>query len=161
MVILAPMPAEYTIAKDRFGFSHDIIWLGVGPRNALRAVTEMGISPDSQVMLFGFAGSNYLPVGTEVYVTKSYLHQLNASYEDAPAVLKKPDLKGVPELGVPCYSSSDFVVETKVIEPSIFDMELGFLTPFFPNLSCWRIVSDNLNLHDFDEFLGRELKKSG
>lgn len=160
MVILTPMAAEYAIAKDRFGCANDVIWTGVGPRNILKVVTEMHLDPETPMMLFGFAGSNRLPIGTEVFVTKSYLHQLNASYEDEPAVLKKPDLRNVPELGVPCYSSSDFVLETKVLEPAIFDMELGFLTPFFSNLCAWRIVSDNLNLDAFDQFLGRDSKKS-
>ena len=159
MVILAPMAAEYSIAKDRFGFAHDVVWTGVGPRNILKVITEMHFDPETPMVLFGFAGSNCLPIGIEVFVTKSYIHQFNASYEDDPAVLKKPDLKGVPKLGVPCYSSSDFVVETKVLEPAIFDMELGFLTPFFPNLSAWRIVSDNLNLDAFGEFLERNSKK--
>ena len=156
MIILAPFAPEYELAKERFGSEHKIILLGIGPRNALARLQKLGIpSWASNLMLFGFAGSNNLDVGTEVYANKSLIHQFHADFQDEPHILRRPDIEGAPEFGVPCYSSSDFVVETKVEEDAIFDMELAFLTTCYPNITAWRIVSDKLSLQQFDEFLGR------
>lgn len=153
MIILAPFAPEYEIAKKRFGLYHEVILLGVGPRNAMETLLELKLPRyANNLMLFGFAGSNTLPMDTEVFVTESYLHQFHGSYDDKPCILRRPEIEGAPEIGVPCYSSSDFVVETKVKEPAIFDMELAFLTLFHPNITSWRIVSDNLNLQEFEDY---------
>ncbi len=153
MIILTPFMPEYKLAMERFGSEHEVVLLGIGPRNPIRKLLRLGIDLKAQMMLFGFAGSNLLVPGTEVFVTKSYIHQFYGSFDDCPDFLKRPEINGAPELGVPCFSSSDFVVKTKMTDPAIFDMELGFLTTFCPNLSSWRIVSDNLNLQQFEHFI--------
>ena len=156
MIILTPTKFEYEIARERFKDpEHEIILSGIGPRNVKRLHGQLEIPRSAPLMLFGFAGSNLLSKGTEVYVTESHLHRLTANYVDEPVSLSKPDLPGVPELGVPCYSSADFVTETNLIEPAIFDMELAFLTVDFPHITAWRIVSDNLSLKEFYGYLGK------
>lgn len=156
LVILTPFAREFEMAKARFGDRHEIVQTGVGPRNIIKtllSLSELIPFHKHDLMLFGFAGSNTLPVGTEVFVTESHMHQFNAEYSDTPGKLNKPKVEGVPSLGVPCYTSSDFVTETNVSEPAIFDMELGFLTELFPNITCWRIVSDNLDSVAFNNFV--------
>ncbi len=151
MIILTPMKEEYQEAQKRFGSQHKIVLLGVGPRNAMDTLLELGLPRYADnLMLFGYAGSNVLEKYTEVFVTNSYLHQYyGAEYDDPPCELSRPEIEGVPELGVPCYTSSDFVIETDIIEPVIFDMELAFLTILHPRITAWRIVSDPLNLEEF------------
>ena len=157
MIILAPFAPEYELAKERFSLWHEVILLGVGPRNAVETLLDMNIPRYADnLMLFGYAGSNTLPIGTEVFVTESYLHQFNGSdYEDYPRKLTRPNIKGAPELGVPCYSSSDFVTATNTKEPAVFDMELGFLTSLFPRITAWRIVTDHLNVEEFKKYYDR------
>ncbi len=158
MIILTPMKEEYEIAQERFGLNHKIILLGVGPRNALNTLLELKLPRYADnIMLFGYAGSKTLPVGTEVFVTESYIHQhYGANYEDPPCRLIRPKIEGVPELGVPCYSSSDFVTESDIKESAIFDMELGFVTILHPRVTCWRRVSDGLKLDEFYETIRKE-----
>lgn len=154
MVILTPMVEEYRIARERFRRPEDeIILAGVGPRNILNGLLRHQVPRDMPIVLFGFAGSNSLDIGTEVYATKSFLHHPTVPYVDEPEVLKRPELPGAPEMGVPCYSSADFVSFAEVDEPAIFDMELGFLTTVYSNVSAWRIVSDHLSLDEFREYL--------
>lgn len=159
MIILTPTTYEFQIARERFKESdQEIILAGVGPRNMKRLLSQLEIPRNTPIMIFGFAGSNSLKVGTEVYVTESYLYFETATYGDDPASLSRPNLPGAPELGVPCYSSTDFVTRSNLIQPAIFDMELGFLTVDFPQITAWRIVSDNLSLNEFNDFVGRGRK---
>lgn len=153
MIILTPMKEEFDLAVKKFGSEHKIVHIGVGPRNALKSLIGLGLPRcTDNLMLFGYAGSNILPKGVEVFVTESYLHQYSgADYSDPPCKLMRPKIENAPRFGVPCYSSSDFVTATKIDEPAIFDMELAFLTALYPMITAWRVVSDALDLKEFYE----------
>ena len=51
-----------------------------------------------------------------------------------------------------CYTSIDFVTETKIKEPVIFDMELAFIAGMgFEHIRAVKKVSDNLSLKEYEE----------
>ena len=163
MIILTAMQQEYEIARKLFGTDYEIRRIGVGPRNAIRAAKRLldeRVPCNTEVMLFGFAGSNNLPLGTFVYASDSAMHCPLAKYEDPfeqMMPLARPSLPNAPTLGVPCFTSADFVTETRVCSPAIFDMELGFMAELWPSITAWRIVSDNLDGDEFKEFLAQDL----
>jgi hypothetical protein len=53
---------------------------------------------------------------------------------------------------VPCYTSNDFVLQTNIKEPVVFDMELAYILALgFKNVESIKIVSDNLSLKEYEE----------
>ena len=53
---------------------------------------------------------------------------------------------------VPCYTSCDFVVETEIKEPCVFDMELAFILAMgFTNVTAEKIISDSLSKEEFQQ----------
>ena len=52
---------------------------------------------------------------------------------------------------VPCYTSNDFVLETKIKDPVVFDMELAYILALgFEEVESIKIVSDNLSLKEYE-----------
>ena len=160
MIILTAMKREYELARKVFGDKYEIRNIGVGPRNAIRAAKRLideGVACNTEVMMFGFVGSNVLPKGTQVYASASSFHNPVAKYENGidGLPLDRPKLESAPAQGVPCFTSTDFVTSTNIKSPAIFDMELGFFAEIWPNVTCWGIVSDNLDGEEFEEFVER------
>lgn len=102
---------------------------------------------------FGYVGSNTIPIGTEVNVCISYLHHPNVDYEEPIYHLKFKD----PETDVICLTSNDFVLETNIKEPVVFDMELAYILALgFKNVESIKIVSDNLSLKTYKETIKKD-----
>lgn len=58
-------------------------------------------------------------------------------------------------MGVDCYTSGDFVLQTDIEEPVVFDMELYAICALgFKTIVGIKIVSDNLSLHDYRDVAG-------
>ncbi len=91
---------------------------------------------------FGYVGSNNIPIGTEVKIGKCFLYHPNIEYQE-PSFL----LNG----GIKCYTSNDFVLNTDIEEPVVFDMELAYICSMFKNVESIKIVSDNLSLKQYEE----------
>ena len=160
MIILTAMRREYQLARRVFGDEHEIRNIGVGPRNAIRAAKRLmdeKVPCNTEVMMFGFVGSNVLPKGTHVYANLSSFHNPVAKYEHGVdgLPLSRPNLEGAPTEGYPCFTSADFVTATNIRSPAIFDMELAFFAELWPHVTCWGIVSDNLNGEEFEEFVSQ------
>lgn len=112
---------------------------GVGALNVIRSL--MDVDRDEQIINIGYAGSNSLPVGTRVHVGSCQLYHPNADFE-SPVY----DLGG----DIPCFTSSDFVIQTNVEVPCVFDMELAYILAMgFTNVSSDKIVSDNLDYNEY------------
>ena len=90
----------------------------------------------------GYVGSNEFPIGTVVVVG-------TVSRETPSHTVKEPTFTLDKESKVKCYSSLDFVESTK--HTGVFDMELYTFATFFPNIKSVKIVSDNLNFHEFEQ----------
>lgn len=139
MVIVAT-DEEYQLALNRFK-GREIVKTGVGGINILTTLKEADTS--HKITNFGYVGSNVIPVGTEVRVGECKLYHPNVEY-------KEPTYKL--DGDVTCYTSNDFVLDTDIKEPVVFDMELAYILALgFKNVESIKIVSDNLSLKKYEE----------
>lgn len=133
---------------EKLGYSDfPIIITGVGGVNVINVLKHL--PKDTEILNIGYCGSNILPVGTKVYVTdtKSYHKIANFNEPTIPLDFMRP-------LGskcCSCYTSTDFVTETDIKEPCVFDMELSFIASMFDNVRSIKVVSDNLNKKDYEK----------
>lgn len=139
-LIVVATDEEYKLAKKRFKH-RIIIKTGVGGINVVRRLKRL--PKWLKIINFGYVGSNVLPIGTEIKVGKCKLYHPNVEYKE-PMYKLKGD--------VMCYTSNDFVLQTDIQEPCVFDMELAYILALgFKNVESIKIVSDNLSLKDYEE----------
>lgn len=140
-MIIVATTEEYELAIKRFGKNHEIIKTGVGALNVINTLKDK--DKKRKIINFGYAGSNSIPIGTEVKVKKCKLYHPNVEYDEL-----EYELNG----DVTCYTSNDFVLSTDIKEPVVFDMELAFILALgFENVESIKIVSDNLNMEEYNE----------
>lgn len=144
-IVVVATDEEYTLAQKRFK-GHRIIQTGVGGINVIETLKR--VPKWRKIINFGYAGSNNIPVGTEMVVGIVELHHEKAEYKEKYFIL--PDYwKGN---GVTCYTSTDFVTETKINKACLFDMELAYIMALgFKNVRSIKIVSDNLNQKEYEK----------
>lgn len=139
MVVVATNE-EYKLAKKRFK-GQEIVKTGVGGINILNTLKEA--DKRQKITNFGYVGSNVIPIGTEVRIGECRLYHPNVEYEE-PIYKLDGDIT--------CYTSNDFVLETKIKNPVVFDMELAYILALgFKNVESIKIVSDNLSLSQYEE----------
>lgn len=153
VVILVATTEEFNLAKKYFSGNYSIVKTGVGASNVIRTCSAIAASAkeykNRQVGLLniGFCGSNILPKGEVVRISKSFRHiDDTVSFEDYrnPYILSKE--------GVPCYTSNSFVTQSDMDEPKVFDMELNYIVAFdnLKHIGAVKIVSDNLSVEEYE-----------
>ena len=141
-LIVVATDEEYKLAKKRFK-GHLIIKTGVGGINVVRKLKRL--PKWLKITNFGYVGSNVLPIGTEVRVGESRLYHPNVIYNEPEYTLDKESI-------IKCFTSNDFVLETKIEKPCVFDMELAYILALgFKRVESIKIVSDNLSLKQYEE----------
>lgn len=139
-MIIVATDEEYKLAKKRFK-GQKIVKTGVGGINVLNTLKEA--DKWQKIINFGYVGSNVIPIGTEVRIGESRLYHPNVEYEE-PIYKLDGDIT--------CYTSNDFVLETNIKKPVVFDMELAYILALgFKNVESIKIVSDNLSLSQYEE----------
>lgn len=139
-MIVVATETERKIAERRWK-NERILVTGVGGLNVYKALCD--IDRNEQIINFGHCGSNLLQIGSEVSVGDCRLYHPNVEYEE-----KSFRLDGE----TTCLTSCDFVLETEIKEPVVFDMELAFILAMgFRNVKSIKIVSDNLSLKQYEE----------
>lgn len=139
-MIIVATDEEYKLAKKRFK-GQEIVKTGVGGINILNTLKEA--DKWQKLTNFGYVGSNIIPIGTEVRIGECRLYHPNVEYEE-PIYKLNGDIT--------CYTSNDFVLETKIKNPVVFDMELAYILALgFKNVESIKIVSDNLSLKKYEE----------
>lgn len=129
---------EYKLAKKLFK-RHKIIKTGVGGINVIETLKHL--PKWHKIINFGYVGSNNIPIGTKVKISECQLYHPNVDYEE-PIYKLNGDIK--------CYTSNDFVLNTDIKEPVVFDMELAYIMALgFKNVESVKIVSDNLSLKEY------------
>lgn len=149
MIILVATEDELRLAQKHLS-DEEIIHTGVGASNIIKVCSQLllrkGIE-NEKIVNVGFCGSNSLPIGSVVKISKTYRLMDN--------VVEFDDYRNGYELateGVPCYTSNCFVLHTEITEPCAFDMELNYIAAFPLNLvGAVKIVSDNLCLNKYEE----------
>lgn len=141
-MIVVATDEEYNLAKKRFK-GQKIIKTGVGGINVIRKLKRL--PKWLKIINFGYVGSNVLPIGTEIRVGESRLYHPNVIYNEPEYTLDK-------ESTIKCFTSNDFVLETKIEKPCVFDMELAYICALgFKRVESIKIVSDNLSLKEYEE----------
>lgn len=139
MIVVATQE-EKKIAEKEFP-GEFIIVTGVGGLNVVKKLRYYSLN--TKIINFGFVGSNTLPIGTRVNIGKCRLYHPNVEYQEP-----EYNLGG----DVPCYTSNDFVLQTGIEEPCVFDMELAYILALgFDEVKSIKIVSDNLNYKQYEE----------
>lgn len=139
-MIVVATDEEYKLAKKRFKH-HIIIKTGVGGINVVRKLKRF--PKWLKITNFGYVGSNVLPIGTEIKVGESRLYHPNVEYQEPTYILNG---------NVKCYTSNDFVLNTDIKEPCVFDMELAYICAIgFKRVESIKIISDNLSLKQYEE----------
>ena len=143
-IIVVATEIEYELAKRRFKHKK-IIQTGVGPLNTIHSLRK--IPKWVKIINFGYAGSNNIPIGTEVSVGFSAGYHKNVQYLE-PAYVTDDT-----ESDIWCYTSNDFVLQKpKTTQPCLFDMELAYIMALgFKHVRSIKIVSDNLSLEQYEE----------
>lgn len=123
-----------------------IVLLGWGETSTIKTLSKMLLNGEfdkkDKFFNIGYVGSNEFPIGTVVIVGNVYR-------EISSHTVKEPSVKLNKESNVKCYSSLNFVESTK--HTGVFDMELYTLATFFPKIKSVKIVSDNLNYHEYKQ----------
>lgn len=141
-IIVVATDEEYKLAKKRF--KHQIIIkTGVGGINVIRKLRRL--PKWIKIINFGYAGSNNLPIGTEVRIGFCMHYHKTVFDEKAYIVGKKTDYMW-------CLTSDEFVEEYSGRESVVFDMELAYILALgFKRVESIKIVSDNLSLKQYEE----------
>ena len=137
-------------SSDEIGLfnANKYIITGVGALNVYK--TLKNIDRKTPIHNVGFAGSNCIPIGKRVKIGKVRLYHPNVLLYGEPEF----DLGG----DVPCFTSCDFVEQTDIPFPCVFDMELAFILGMgFENVTAEKVVSDNLNSDEYYEYVTRWL----
>ena len=123
-----------------------IVLLGWGETATIKTLSKILLNGEfnknDKFFNVGYVGSNEFPIGTVVVVG-------SVSREVASHTVKEPLIKLNKESKVKCYSSINFVETTK--HTGVFDMELYTLATFFPKIKSVKVVSDNLNYHEYKQ----------
>ena len=141
-LIVVATDEEERLAQKRFK-GHKIIKTGIGGINVVEKLKN--VPKWLKITNFGYAGSNAIPIGTEVRIGYcSHYHK--TEYFDRAYSLGKPEDK------IWCLTSDEFVEEYKSKEPIVFDMELAYILALgFKNVESIKIVSDNLSTKEYEE----------
>lgn len=123
-----------------------IILLGWGETASIKTLSKLLLNGEfnknDKFFNIGYVGSNEFPIGTVVVV--------GSVHKEIPShTVKEPAIKLSQKSKVKCYSSLNFVESTK--HTGVFDMELYTLATFFPKIKSVKVVSDNLNYHEYKQ----------
>lgn len=144
---------EVKLVKELGLSNNPIIVTGVGGVNVIRALKDL--PRDTTIFNVGYCGSNGLKVGDKVWVSEVRTHNVVASVTERPTKLGTDRIFHNFD-AVPCYTSTDFVLLTNHNENCVFDMELAFICAMFDDVMSIKVVSDNLDMKQYEEFIHGE-----
>ena len=149
MLVVIAQKEELKLVEELGYGDYPVLITGVGGVNVIQALKHL--PKDIEILNIGYCGSNVLPVGTQVYIDQVHTYHETAKF-------KEPNnfANGIYKIGgecCDCYTSTDFVVKTNIKEKCVFDMELAFIRAMFDNVRSIKVVSDNLNKKDYDDYV--------
>lgn len=145
---------EFTLAKELFP-NYKIIKTGVGALNVYNKLRR--VPRWFHIINWGYAGSNSIAKGFTVQVDSCSLYHPHVTYDEPTFSLIVSDKYAD---GVPCYTSCDFVTQTDITEPCVFDMELAYILGMgFKKVSSIKVISDNLNLEQYESTVNHRKNK--
>ena len=138
MLVVVATDEEEKLAQKYF---NKVIKTGVGFGNVYKTLQR--VNRNEQILNFGYAGSNKIPVGTICRVGISENYHPNVDFKEKSYKLKNGSYK--------CLTNNDFVLATEIQEPVLFDMELyAIMSMGFKRVESIKIVSDILNKEQYE-----------
>lgn len=149
MIIIAAKASELEILdEDVINNAEKIIITGVGGMNAVKKILQAVNPSEEDALNVGYVGSNSIEIGKRVQISATGTHHPGVEFKEKLIQLDQIDIG---QGAVPCYTSTDFVTQTNIKEPAVFDMELAFIAGLnWHSLSAIKQVSDNLNLEQYE-----------
>ena len=149
MIIIAAKASELEILdEDVINDAEKIIITGVGGMNAVKKLASVVSPAETEILNVGYVGSNSLPIGTKVQISAVATHHPGVNFKENMIQLDQVDIC---QEAIPCYTSTDFVTQTNITHPAVFDMELAFIAAMgFASVKAIKQVSDNLNLEQYE-----------
>ena len=144
MVVVIASENERKLVSELGYDKFPVIVTGIGGINVIRGLKN--IPRNEEIVNIGYCGSNHLQIGEKVTVGLSVLLHEVFKYEEE--MCKTVDF---PKSKVVCYTSTDFVTQTKIKKPCVFDMELAYICAMFDKVKAIKVVSDNLDLHAYEQ----------
>ena len=124
---------------------------GIGYANVFRSLQDVPRS--TPLVNIGYAGSNKLPIGSIRRISVSRNYHPNCVFQNDPEYVIKPTADD--PSSVPCYTSGDFVTETDITEPVVFDMELyAIFAMGFTSITAIKVITDNLSAEQYEQNTG-------
>lgn len=140
LVVIAEACERKLIPKNKRHLP--LLITGAGAVNVIRALKDL--NKNTPLLNFGYAGSNTISIGEEIEIGKVALYHPKVQY-------KEPAYK-LSDSNISCFTSCDFVTETSIKEPCVFDMELVFILALgFKDVKSIKIVSDYLSIKQYKE----------
>lgn len=150
MIIAIAEASEMKLIEEITGgqaWSGRIIITGVGMLNTIRALKD--VEKSATILNLGYAGSNTLEKGKCYQVSASYTHHSKAKFREDAIWL---DQYFMDRDAYPCYTATDFVEQTEVDHPALFDMELAAIASMgFRKVMSIKKVSDTLNYEQYKQ----------
>ena len=112
---------------------------------------------DTEIMNIGYCGSEVFEIGKKLEIIAVKTHHEVADFDEHFMKLNQI-CKGIDDMAF-CYTSTDFVTKVKKQEKDgfwsdcVYDMELAFIRAMFDNVRSIKVVSDNLNKKDYDDYV--------
>lgn len=140
---------DETLTTHPLPYDIHIIQTGAGISNTLDTLLPLNL--DSPIFNFGYVGSNQIKKFSILTVNEVRHYHPSVNFDrPEPKLL----LKTIPGL-VPatCYTCQDFVHDTTIKEPAIFDMELAIIARLYQHQPVFslKIVSDNMDLDEYNQ----------
>lgn len=147
-MILVAMPEEIQLTNSN---REDVVVTGVGALNVIK--TLKNVDRKTPIINVGYAGSNTIKKGTWVKIGDVKTFHPNVTFDEPVFVL---------DGDTTCYTAGDFVTQTDIKEPCVFDMELAYILALgFTNVTSYKMVSDCLNINEFEDAINEDIYKRG
>lgn len=149
MIIIAAKASELEILdEDVINDAEKIIITGIGGMNAVKRILQAVDPSEEDALNVGYVGSNNIEIGKKVQISEVGTHHPGVDFKEKHIKL---DTLDIAEPSFPCFTSTDFVTDTNIKGPAVFDMELAFIAGLnWRSLSAIKQVSDNLNLEQYE-----------
>lgn len=150
MIITIAEASELKLIEEITGgqtWSGRIIITGVGMLNTIRALKC--VDKSATILNLGYAGTNSLDVGKCYQVSAVGTHHSKAEFREELIWLEQYFMD---RDAYPCYSGTDFIEQTKIESPALFDMELAAIASMgFNKVMSIKKVSDQLSYKSYKE----------
>lgn len=146
MLVVIAEKEELKLLKEVDLQDHPILITGVGGANVIKALRNL--PKNMPIINVGYCGSNYYEKGTILAISSVKTHYKTAQFREEEInipILWTEKIQDVAK----CYTSTDFVTETNIKEPCVFDMELAFICSMFDDVKSIKVVSDKCNYKEY------------